>query len=213
MWYELFSQTHLFQRNIRFYPDLDWVQWISIKISIRSGSSWTLLFSWPRNVPRFLLFRPPGNYTLLSLMKRCVCVYAFWPSGIFLLLNHVQWWHFCHEEEGVTKGRNWHLKFSLNNFHFIWWFLCIILVIVTFRHCNFNFCATNNIKFTWIICHQIKWNQKQSQNKKNKQENIPVGITSNNRTFGCPIICTAFIQNAILFNDTSNDAGYNQFID
>ena len=37
-----------------------------------------------------------------------------------------------------------------------------------------------------------------------------VNISSFNRTFGCPIICTYSIHNAILFIDTSNEASYNQ---
>ena len=36
------------------------------------------------------------------------------------------------------------------------------------------------------------------------------GITSFNRTFSCPIICTDSIHNVILVIDTSNNASYNQ---
>ena len=77
--------------------------------------------------------------------------------------------------------------------------------------CNLAYCnffLSTFVPLTILNLHEIYVTK-----IKNKQENIPVGITSNNRTFGCPIICTAFIQNVILFNDTSNNAGYNQFID
>ena len=33
-----------------------------------------------------------------------------------------------------------------------------------------------------------------------------IHITSNDRPFGCPIICTDIIHNTIMFIDTSNNA-------